>query len=87
MSLIKLTIWIIYGLLVGSIAKAIHPGEEKGGMITTLGIGIAGSFTGGCINWLLGYGTSPFQTSGIILGIIGGVVFLVLYNYWQNIGS
>ena len=85
MSLITLIIWIGYGLIVGTVVQAIHPGEEKGGIITTLGIGIAGSFTGGFINWCLGQGTNPLQSSGLILGIVGGIIFIILWNYLKNL--
>lgn len=74
--------WLVYGLVVGLIARAIHPGEEKPGVLWTLVIGIAGSYVGGLMNWILGSGGGPFQGSGIIMGILGGVVFL-----WSIISS
>ncbi len=45
--------WAIYGLLVGYFARMIHPGEEPPGCLVTIGIGIAGSFVGGLINFIL----------------------------------
>jgi len=48
-----LIIWGIFGLIVGLIAKAIHPGEDPVGFFPTIGIGIVGSYIGGGINWLL----------------------------------
>ena len=35
--------WIIFGLIAGAIAKAIHPGSDPGGWIATIIIGIIGS--------------------------------------------
>ena len=43
--------WLIYGLLVGIIAKALHPGDDPIGFLPTMGIGVAGSYIGGLINW------------------------------------
>lgn len=71
--------WLFYGLVVGLIAKAIHPGDEPAGLLPTIGIGIAGSFLGGVLNWMLGFGGSPFAFSGWIMGIIGGVIFCFIY--------
>jgi len=74
--------WLIYGLIVGLIAKAIHPGEDPIGFLPTLGIGIAGSYIGGLINWVLGRG-GVFEPSGIFLGIIGGVIFCFAYRKYR----
>ena len=81
--MITILCWIVYGLVVGGIAKLLHPGEEPVGCLPTIGIGVAGSFVGGAINWLLGYGDTPFQASGIIMGILGGIVFCALYQWYK----
>ena len=75
--------WLVYGLLVGIIAKALHPGDDPVGFLPTIVIGVLGSFTGGAINWVLGNGTSPFQSSGIIMGIVGGVIVCFAYSKYQ----
>jgi uncharacterized membrane protein YeaQ/YmgE (transglycosylase-associated protein family) len=69
----------MYGLIIGLIAKALHRGEDPQGFLATIGIGIVGSFIGGFINFVIG-GGSPFQASGIIMGIVGGVIFCYLYR-------
>jgi uncharacterized membrane protein YeaQ/YmgE (transglycosylase-associated protein family) len=78
--------WIIYGLVVGLLAKALHPGKEAEGLLPTIGIGIVGSYIGGAINFLLGAGGSPFSPSGIVMGVIGGVLFCWLYKKF-NLGQ
>ncbi len=85
MSLIKLAIWIGYGLIVGMIAQTIHPGKEGGGLLGTFVVGVIGCFVGGFINWCLGNGTSPLQASGMIFGVIGGIVALALWHYWNKL--
>ena len=75
--------WLIYGLVVGSIAKKFHHEEDMVGWMPTIGLGIAGSFVGGLINWLLGFGHHPFSPSGLIMGIIGGVVTLIVYHFYR----
>lgn len=75
----NLLIWCVYGLFVGSIAKAIVPGEERMGFFQTVAIGVAGSYMGGAILYLLGTYDS-LSPSGILMGIAGGIVSLLLYN-------
>lgn len=75
----NLMIWMVYGLFVGSIAKAIVPGDEKMGFVQTVVVGVAGSYMGGAILYMLGEYES-LSPSGIIMGIAGGVVSLLVYN-------
>lgn len=75
----SLLIWVVYGVFVGSIAKSIVPGEENFGFLKTIALGIAGSYVGGAIMYLLGQYAS-IETSGIFMGVVGAVLALVLYN-------
>ena len=75
----NLLIWCVYGLFVGSIAKSIVPGEERMGFFQTIAVGIAGSYMGGAILYMLGSYNSV-SPSGILMGIAGGILSLVLYN-------
>lgn len=75
--------WMIYGLIVGSLAKFFHTGPDPLGFFPTIGIGIAGSYIGGMINWLLGWGESMFEPSGILMGVVGGVVFCWIYKKYN----
>lgn len=76
----NLLAWVVYGLVVGLISKAIYRYKDSPtGMISTLLIGIVGSFVGGFINFLLG-GTSAVEPAGIMMGIIGGVLTCFIYR-------
>jgi uncharacterized membrane protein YeaQ/YmgE (transglycosylase-associated protein family) len=75
----NILVWCVYGLFVGSIAKALVPGEERMGFFQTIAIGVAGSYMGGGILYLLGSYDSV-TPSGLLMGIAGGVVSLDLYN-------
>lgn len=75
----NLLVWCVYGLFVGSIAKAIVPGEERMGFFQTIAIGVAGSYMGGALLYVLGSYESV-SPSGLLMGIAGGVVSLILYN-------
>jgi uncharacterized membrane protein YeaQ/YmgE (transglycosylase-associated protein family) len=75
----NLLVWSVYGLFVGSIVKAIVPGEENFGFVKTVALGVAGSYMGGAILYLLGT-YDAVSPAGIVMGVAGGVVALVLYN-------
>ena len=67
--------WIIFGVVIGLIARTIMPGAQPMGFILTALLGIAGSFVGGWLGTLLsGAGGQPdlHQPAGWIGSIIGG---------------
>ena len=71
--------WILLGLLAGAIAKLILPGDDPGGFIVTMLIGIAGALLGGFIGRAIGlYG--PNQAAGWVMSFIGAVILLVIYR-------
>ena len=84
MQMFNILVWCVYGLFVGSIAKSIVPGEERMGFVQTIAVGVAGSYMGGAILYLLGQYDS-LSPSGIVMGIAGGVVSLVVYNKIVNV--
>ena len=75
----SILIWCVYGVLVGSIAKSIVPGEERFGFLQTIALGVVGSYTGGAMLYLLGQ-YSSVSPAGILMGIVGSVLALVVYN-------
>lgn len=75
----NLLIWCVYGLFVGSIAKSIVPGEERMGFFQTIAVGVAGSYMGGAVLYMLGQYDS-ISPSGILMGIAGGVLSLIVFN-------
>lgn len=75
----NILIWSVYGLFVGSIAKSLVPGEENFGFVKTVFLGIAGSYMGGAILYLMGQYES-LSPAGIFMGIAGSVLSLVIYN-------
>lgn len=75
----NLLVWAVYGLFVGSIAKSIVPGEENFGFIKTIALGVAGSYMGGAILYMIGSYDS-LTPAGLFMGVAGGVVSLLVYN-------
>ena len=82
--------WIVLGLLAGIIAKAILPGNDPGGMIVTIIIGIVGAILGGFLaQVLLGRNTVDefFDVSTWLTAIIGAIILLVVYRLATGRGS
>jgi len=74
--------WIILGLIVGAIAKAIMPGRDGGGIIVTMLLGILGGFVGGFIGKYLFHTALGgfFNLRTWLLAILGAVVVLAVYR-------
>lgn len=77
--------WIVLGLLAGVIAKAIYPGYQGGGIITTIILGIIGAFIGGTLFTLINTGTlqltsATFSIPGLIVAIIGALIAIWLWG-------
>ena len=74
--------WIILGLLAGAIAKALLPGDDPGGIIVTMLIGIAGAIVGGFIASALNIGDLGdfFDIGTWLIAIVGSLLLLVAYR-------
>jgi uncharacterized membrane protein YeaQ/YmgE (transglycosylase-associated protein family) len=71
--------WIVFGLIVGVIAKLLMPGRDPGGFIVTVLLGIAGALVAGFLGRALGlYG--PNDGAGYIMSILGAVLLLFAYR-------
>jgi uncharacterized membrane protein YeaQ/YmgE (transglycosylase-associated protein family) len=74
--------WIVFGLIVGFIARALVPGKDNIGILPTIALGVLGSVVGGLLGSLL---FAPHQLSfkspvGWIGSIIVAIILLVVYN-------
>ncbi len=82
-----LLFWIIVGLIAGALAKFAMPGDDPGGIIVTIIIGIVGAVLGGWLLSLLGIGAGAGSGGWIffiISGVIGAVILLALYRLVAN---
>jgi uncharacterized membrane protein YeaQ/YmgE (transglycosylase-associated protein family) len=71
--------WILFGLVVGIIAKLLMPGRDPGGFIVTILLGIAGALIGGFIGRTMGF-YGPNESAGWIISILGAIILLALYR-------
>ena len=82
-----LLFWIIVGLIAGALAKWAMPGDDPGGIIVTIIIGIVGAVLGGWLLSLLGIGAGAGSGGwifSIIAGVIGAVIMLGIYRLVAN---
>ena len=71
--------WILFGLIVGALAKFVMPGRDPGGIIVTMLLGIAGAVLGGFVGRSLGL-YAEGESAGFIMAFLGAVVLLLLYR-------
>lgn len=71
--------WILFGLIVGAVAKLVMPGRDPGGIIVTMLLGIAGAVLGGFLGRAMGlYGEG--EAAGFVMSFLGAVALLALYR-------
>ena len=71
--------WVLFGLIVGVIAKLLMPGRDPGGMAVTMALGIAGALVAGFLGRALGW-YQPGQAAGYITATLGAVLILYVYR-------
>ena len=77
--------WIILGLLAGAIAKAIVPGHQGGGWLSTMLLGVVGAFIGGALHSLIQTGTIQLaapglSVPGVAIAVLGAIIAIYLYG-------
>jgi uncharacterized membrane protein YeaQ/YmgE (transglycosylase-associated protein family) len=73
-------VWtIIIGLVIGLVARAVKPGDDRMGFIMTALLGIAGAmlakFAGQSIGWY-----RPNEAAGFIASVVGAILLLVIFG-------
>lgn len=77
--------WIIFGAIVGIIAKWLMPGRDPGGIIITILLGVAGALFGGFIASALGLGdVTGFNLWSLIIAVLGAILLLFIYRQVQR---
>jgi uncharacterized membrane protein YeaQ/YmgE (transglycosylase-associated protein family) len=71
--------WILFGLVVGIVAKLLMPGRDPGGFIITTILGIVGAVIGGFLGRSLGF-YGPGEPAGFLMATLGAVVLLFIYR-------
>lgn len=78
---------IVVGLIAGALARLLVPGKQSMSILTTMVLGIVGSFVGGFLGYLIFHKDAAegfLQPSGLIGSVIGAVVVLLI---WTRVGG
>jgi uncharacterized membrane protein YeaQ/YmgE (transglycosylase-associated protein family) len=71
--------WIVFGLIVGIVAKFLMPGRDPGGIILTIVLGIVGAMLGGWVGRVMGLYREG-EAVGFIMAVVGAIIVLGLYR-------
>lgn len=73
-------LWILFGFVVGLIARAITPGSQKMGFISTVLLGVVGSFIGGTLGkmWSSESMTGEITTAGFVGSVFGAILLMII---------
>jgi uncharacterized membrane protein YeaQ/YmgE (transglycosylase-associated protein family) len=81
----NLIAWVVLGLLAGAIAKAIVPGPQGGGWLSTMVLGVVGAFIGGSLFTFIQTGTLALTAPGlsipgVFVAVLGAIIAIYLYG-------
>lgn len=71
--------WIVFGLIVGALAKLVMPGRDPGGIFVTIALGVAGAVIAGFIGRALGWYQAG-EPAGFLMATLGAVLILLVYR-------
>jgi uncharacterized membrane protein YeaQ/YmgE (transglycosylase-associated protein family) len=71
--------WILFGLIVGVVAKMLMPGRDPGGFVVTIVIGIVGALLGGFLGRMLGLYREG-DPVGFVMAVLGSILLLWIYR-------
>jgi uncharacterized membrane protein YeaQ/YmgE (transglycosylase-associated protein family) len=72
-------VWIVFGLIVGAVAKFLMPGRDPGGIIVTMILGIVGALLGGWLGQAVGW-YAPGEPAGFFMAVVGAIIVLLIYR-------
>ncbi len=71
--------WLLFGLIIGALARLLVPGRDPMGWLGTIAVGVVGSFLGGFVASLLtGEGLENFSPAGVLGSLIGAIVVVLI---------
>ena len=84
--MLTLIAYIIIGLIGGSIAKAIMPGEEGGGWVATAALGAFGALLAGWLGQLIFDSSYQgiFSIRGLIFSVVGAIIILTVQGWLKK---
>lgn len=75
----SILLFLLFGLVVGALARLIVPGREPGGWVVSMGLGVAGALLGGFLGRVMGFYREG-EPAGFIMSLIGAVLVVGVYQ-------
>lgn len=72
---------LVLGLIAGALAKLVMPGEQGGGIIVTMLLGVVGAFVGGLVGQMIGWSITGLNFGSIVLAVIGALIVLAIWGF------
>lgn len=76
--------WIIFGLVIGALARFVVPGPDPMTILSTIGLGVAGSYLGGLLGNLLFGGETGVHPASYLGSLIGAVILLIALRQYKR---
>ena len=75
----QIILFLVFGLIVGAIARFVVPGREPGGWVVSMVLGVVGSFLGGFVGRALNVYRDG-EPAGFVMSLLGAIVLVVAYQ-------
>ena len=76
----SIILFLLFGLIVGAIARFVVPGSERGGWVVSMVLGVAGSLLGALLGRVLGIYSEGETTGGFFMSLLGAVILVAGYH-------
>lgn len=84
----SIILFVVFGFIVGLLARAIMPGTQKMGFLMTIVLGIVGSFIGGFLVALITKNhVADLNTAGLIGSVLGAMLLLFASSRFSRRGA
>jgi uncharacterized membrane protein YeaQ/YmgE (transglycosylase-associated protein family) len=77
---VSIILFLLFGLIVGAIARFIVPGSERGGWVVSMILGVAGSLIGALIGRASGIYDENQTTGGFFMSLLGAIILVAGYH-------
>lgn len=76
----SIILFLLFGLIVGALARLVVPGKESGGWGVSMILGIIGSLLGAAIGRAIGVYDETRTTGGFFMSLLGAIIVVVAYH-------